>query len=228
MTLKSLIFCAVGIPLWTACVQISPVPLAESFPEATLRKAKSAEHWNVIAADVSAQTAGLKDWPDIQKKPLYVTPLADNSDFSRAFHSLLISKLVNSGMTVSVRPEGAIEVKYETQVVRHAAGHVGYAPGTLTALSGGVLVARQISNSGASSGAKAAVAVAAIAGAEILAGNAIALSPTNTEVIITTSLVDNNRFLMRKSDVYYVEDAEGSMFEGRSRPQTKVMGVVGQ
>ena len=53
-------------------------------------------------------------------------------------------------------------------------------------------------------------------------------SATNTEVIVTTSLIDNNRYLMRKTDVYYVEDAEGVMFEAPFRPQLRTMGVTGQ
>jgi hypothetical protein len=51
---------------------------------------------------------------------------------------------------------------------------------------------------------------------------------TNTEVVITTSLIDSNRYLMRKTDVYYIEDVEGVMFEAPFRPQTKAMGVTGQ
>jgi hypothetical protein len=66
-------------------------------------------------------------------------------------------------------------------------------------------------------------------GADLLGANARAAQrTTNTEVVITTSLIDSNRYLMRKTDVYYIEDIEGIMFEAPFRPQTKAMGVTGQ
>ena len=191
MPTKSLLVSLVLLSIITGCAQTAGVPVAEPFPDASLRKAKSAEHWNVIAGDVASQTVALRDRADFRGKPLYVARSGDNSTFSQGFHDLLISKLVNNGMTVATRPESAIVVRYEAQVVRHLAGQ-GY------------------DQRGA------------------VAANAGLRSPTNTEVIITTSIADNNRLLMRKTDVYYVEDAEGVMFEGMFRPQTRNIGVVGQ
>lgn len=227
MTFKPLVAALMCLPLFTACSQLAGVPSADSFPETTLKKAKSAEHWNIIAGDVAVQTAGLRNRPELQGKALYVSPSGDNSDFSRGFQTMLISKLVNNGLNVATKPEGAIEVKYEAQVVRHLAGQGDYQPGTVAALAGGILVARQIAVGGASATGKAVGVTALVAGADLLAANAKLHSATNTEVIITTSLIDNNRFLMRKTDVYYVEDAEGVMFLPPFRPQTKVMGVTG-
>jgi len=215
-------------PLVAGCSQLAGMPSAEPFPDASLRKAKSAEHWNVIAGDVASQTAGLRNRPELQGKPLYVSPSGDNSDFSRGFQSMLISKLVNGGMNVATRPEGALQVTYEAQVVRHLAGQGDYQPGTVAALAGGILVAREIAIGSASSTAKAVGVTAVIAGADLLVAHAKLHSATNTEVIITTSLIDNNKYLMRKTDVYYVEDAEGVMFEAPFRPQLRTMGVTGQ
>lgn len=215
-------------PLVAGCSQLAGMPSAEPFPDASLRKAKSAEHWNVIAGDVASQTAGLRNRPELQGKPLYVSPSGDNSDFSRGFQSMLISKLVNGGMNVATRPEGALQVTYEAQVVRHLAGQGDYQPGTVAALAGGILVAREIAIGNASSTAKAVGVTAVIAGADLLVAHAKLHSATNTEVIITTSLIDNNKYLMRKTDVYYVEDAEGVMFEAPFRPQLRTMGVTGQ
>lgn len=132
-------------------------------------------------------------------------------------------------MNVATKPEGAVEVKFEAQgSLRHLAGQGNYQPGTVAAIAGGVLVAREIAVGGASATGKAVGAAALIAGADLLAANAKLHSATNTEVIITTSLIDSNRFLMRKTDVYYVEDAEGVMFEAPFRVQTKAMGVTGK
>jgi hypothetical protein len=182
----------------------------------------------VIAGDVAKQTAELKNRSELKGKDLYVSTAGDGSDFGRGFHTMLISKLVNSGMGVATKPEGAIQVSYEAQVVRHLAGQGNYQPGTVAALAGGVVVAREIATSNSSPSAKTVEAAALIAGAEFLAAKVRLLSATNTEVIITTSLIDNNKYLMRKTDVYFVEDNEGSMFEPPFRPRTKAMGVTGQ
>ena len=127
-----------------------------------------------------------------------------------------------------MRPAPRVPFTYEAQVVRHLAGQGDYQPGTVAALAGGILVAREIAIGSASSTAKAVGVTALIAGADLLVAHAKLHSATNTEVIVTTSLIDNNRYLMRKTDVYYVEDAEGVMFEAPFRPQLRTMGVTGQ
>jgi len=217
-----------SLPALFSCSQLAGMPSAEPFPDSSIRKSKSAEHWNVIAGDVAAQTASLKDRPELKGKLLYVSPSGDNSDFSRGFQTMLISKLVNSGLNVTTKPEGAVQVRYEAQVVRHLAGQGDYQPGTVAAIAGGILVAREIATGNSSSTAKAIGAGALIAGADLLGANAKLRSPTNTEVIVTTSLIDDSKFLMRKTDVYYVEDAEGAMFESPFRPRIKAMEVTGQ
>ena len=216
------------ITLISGCAQLAGIPGAEPFPHTTLKKAKSAEHWRVIAGDVAAQTAGLKDRAEFQGRSLYVLHSGDNSDFSRAFKSMLISNLVNSGLRVATKPEGAVQVGYEAQVVRHLARQGDYQPGDLTALAGGIFVAREIRSGSASPTGKFVGATALVAAAELAGAVGRSHRATNTEVIITTSVVDNSRFLLRKTDVYYVEDAEGVMFEAPFRPQVKTMEVTGR
>lgn len=216
----------VFLPLLAGCAQFAGVPGAEPFPATTLQRIKSAHHWDIIASDVAAQTTSLKTHPALQGKPLYVVA-SDDGDFARGFRTMLITRLVNSGLPVATRPEGATPIKYETQVVRHPRQKTEY-PGKLSALAGGILVARQILETDASAVAIANSSAALLAGADLLAAYTRLRSPTNTEVIITTTLVDGDRFLMRKTDTYYVEDAEARMFEASPRAPAKVIGVVGQ
>ncbi len=228
MTPRLFIAAVISLQFLGGCSQLAGIPSAEPFPDTNLRKAKSAEHWNVIAGDVATQTAALKDRAELQGRALFVSPSGDNSTFSRGFQTMLISKLVNGGFSVATTPENAVEVKYEAQVVRHLAGQGNYQPGSVAALAGGILVAREIAVSNTSGSGKALGAAALVAGADLLLTNAQLRAATNTEVIITTSLIDKNRFLMRKTDVYYVEDAEGSMFEAPFRAQTKSIEVTGK
>ena len=213
-----------SLSLMSGCASLQGVPSAEPFQDATLKKAKSAQHWNVIANDVVAQTAGMNKGG----KPLYVSP-TDDSAFSKGFHSFLVSGLVNNGIAVSTKPDGAAKVTYEAQVVRHIDGRANhFAPGEIAALAGGVYVAREIGTSGASRSAQYAGGAAVVAAADIGLAYAKLYGPTNTEVIVSTSITDGDRYVMRKTDVYYIEDVEGAMFETPFRAQTKTVEVTGK
>ena len=176
--------------LVTSCAQFEGVPGAEPFPDVNLKKAKSAQHWEVIAGELAGQVIALSNRSDLKGRTFYVTR-GDRSAFSRGFQSFLISDLVKSGLPVVTKPDGAVEVRFEAQVVRRPDR---YLQGTIF---------------------------------DIPAESANSRSQTNTEVIVTTSLIDRSRYLMRKTDVYYVEDAEGTMFDAPLVSQTKKIEVTG-
>lgn len=211
----------------TGCVELSGIPNAEPFPDTSLRRVKSVQHWDVIASDVAAQTGTMKGRADLRGKALYVVP-DERSDFLRGFRTLLTTRLVNGGFPVSTKAEGAIEVRYEAQVVRHTDAQQPYPPGTVTALAGGALVQRQIAVGNSSANAKVAESLALVGLSEPFIAKEQLYRPTNTEVIVTTSLIDGGRFLTRKTDIYYVEDSEGTMFEPPRWMATKTMKVVGE
>ncbi|HEY0561926.1 MAG TPA: hypothetical protein VGD04_01245 [Methylophilus sp.] len=50
---------------------------------------------------------------------------------------------------------------------------------------------------------------------------------TNTELIVTTTISDNNLFLFRRSDVYYVPDADASQFLKRVAQRSTCTDDVG-
>lgn len=212
---------AICASVLAGCAQLQGLPSAESFESASLKKAKSAQHWDVIASDVAAQTKA-----SVPGKTLYVDD-ADGGDFSRGFRSFLITRLVNGGAQVSIKPEGALKVSYETQVVRHNDDRNDLPrPGQITALAGGIYVAREISLGHTSTSSKVGGIAALTAIADLGGAYAKLHSPTNTEVIVTTSITDGGKYLMRKTDVYYVEDAEGAMFQPGFAAPIKTMAVV--
>lgn len=212
--------------LGTGCAQMQGVPSAERFPAADLKKVKSAQHWDVIASDVAAQTASvLKGLPDGRNRPLYVAA-PGNGTFPLAFRSLLISRLLGQGLPVSTQQDGAATVRYESQVIRHTDGRAQVPGGVeIATLAGGILVARQIGVSNASNTARFATATALVAGSALASAAGQYSRPTNTELIITTTIASGGRYLLSKSDVYYVEDADGAMYDSAS--STKRMEVVG-
>lgn len=194
---------------------VNSIPKAEYFPPATQKKALTAQHWSGIAEDAAMRTRlALAKQGIGTEQAIYV---AENAkyDFDKAFRKYLISHLIEGGVTVSTIPQGAIEVKYESQLIRH--GYAidmqtsGYKPGMLAAGVASFWVLRDVFSSG--SNLSRAAATTAIAGGydSYQHGNA---DETPIELILTTSITQHNKYLMLNADAYYIEKGEELLFQG--------------
>lgn len=207
--------------LATGCA--SQVPSAENHPLTSQKKVKAAHHWDVIAADIAQETKSiLSQGASPANQPIFVAPSLESTAFTRAFHNFLVTRLVRQGFNVTEERAGALEVRYETQVVRHNSDRYAQRPGTLTALVAGILVGRNVHTWDATEKGLGALALAA--GLDVAAGHAA--SVTKTELLVTTSILDAGRYVMRKSDVYYIEDEDGSLYR-QIKEWTKEWRIVG-
>ena len=207
-----------------ACASQLPIPA--NYPISSQRKTKAAHHWDVLADDVALQTqiAAFGKDSAIKGKPLYIREPSEGTAFNKAFRNFLITRFVNRGMAVSDTPSGAVEVVYDTQLIRHDSNRYTHVPGTLTALTAGLWVLHDMLDSGVAA-APATLGLAAVAdwGLGHYAGPA-----PHTELIVTTSIVTENQYRFRKSDIYYVEEEDTDLFvEALERP-LKRMEVVGR
>lgn len=195
----------------------SQVPVAQNFPLTHQKVARTAHHWDVVAEDVVAQTMlAIAEKPQLQARGVYVAP-ARNTAFNMAFREFMITRMVNRGASVAVcrttQKVGAgfaeakdVEIQYDTQLVVHASHPPGYQPPMLTILASGVAVVREV----ALGGETTAATLGGIALAEWWAG--YLARPTRAEIIVTTTIAENNRFVTRKSDIYYVPDGDTKLF----------------
>jgi hypothetical protein len=186
----------------------SQLPLATNHPLTTQKKIRASHHWDVIADDVANQTlvASLKKSGGFSGRTLYVQAPTDNTPFNKAFRNFLITRMVNRGMPVSNSKEGALEVQYELQLVRHHSSRYTHTPGSLTALTAGIAVIRDVIDSGS---------IPTLLGLSALADWGLGYysgGPTQLELIITTSVLNNGTYGLRKSDVYYIQDADSDLF----------------
>ncbi len=198
----------------------SNTPQAQNFAKSQQKIAFAAQHWGMIATDVVEQTrVALGQHLSGGEKAVYV---ADNntSEFSRAFRNYMIAGLVNAGVPVTDKSEGAVEITYETQLIRHRSRgepfdprENGYRPGMLSGGTAGYWVLRN-----ASLGWIAATTSVIAGGYDVYRqGNP---EPTSVELLLTISVVHNNRYLVRNTDAYYVEDVDVTLFDpckGKSR-----------
>ncbi len=86
-----------------------PDPIA--YPRSEQHKMQAAHHWELLAENEAAQIhEALKD----KAKPVYVeTPEHHDSDFAKAYHSMLIEHLVKQGGVVVTKPVfGGVIVSY--------------------------------------------------------------------------------------------------------------------
>lgn len=198
----------------------SPVPVAQNFPLTYQRVAGAAHHWDVVAQDVVEQTVkALATTPQLQQRGIYVVP-ARSTAFNVAFREMMITHLVTGGTRVSEcpvdRPAGPgfsfardVDLKYDTQVIVHGDAPRDIQPGQFTVLASGVAVLREIALGGEATPA----VIGGVAFAEWW--SAYRASPTRTEIIVTTTVVEDNRFVLRRKDVYYVPDGDAGLFAQR-------------
>lgn len=202
--------------LATGCA--SEVPIPKTYPLSSQHKLKSAHHWDVIAKDAAQQVASGLVKHNLANTPVVVASQQPSAPFQKGFRNFLITHLVDLNQPV-VQKDADVEVQFETQIVRHASDRRASIPGELTVLTAGIIVVRQAVLNWSDDSVKAgALALAGLADW----GKGHSTGVTKTEVIVTTSLMRKGQYLMRKTDVYYLEDVDGALFE-----QMKEWRVVG-
>lgn len=189
-----------------ACTRI-PQPASYAYSEQ--QKMQASHHWDVLASDVANQINNQLIQSDYVDKAVFVKSTCGSdavpcergqtTQFNEAFRDLLITRLVHFGVPTSIEKQVAdIKVDYKVQVVYHAANRSTIAPGALTMLTAAILVVRN---------APAEVqALALAAGLDIM--NSAAPRNGHYEVIITTSMVADGKYLFRTSDIYYINDPD--------------------
>ena len=203
----------------------SRIPQPASYAYSEQQKMQAAHHWDVLASDVANQINNQLVISDYVDRSVFVKTTCGTdavpceqgrtTQFNEGFRDLLITRLVNFGVpTSSDKKVADIEVNYKVQVIYHAAGRQTMAPGTLTALTAVVSVFRH------APGTLQAMALAA--GLDI----AFATSPINGhyEVIISTSMVTDEKYLFRTSDIYYINDPD--FWHYQNAPSAKTIRMV--
>lgn len=188
----------------------SQIPVAQNHPLTFQKKMQAAHHWDVLADDVATRVeTAIKARPDLQKMPIHVA-LPNQSAFAMAFHELLISQLVFRGLQVSVNQEDSLVLNYGVQRVKHHQRFQRPPPGLLTAVGAGVWAIYELSK------LPATFHFAAGAAAGFLADIAVGTWATESdnEVIITTSMEYNNRYVMHTSALYYINDPDYGHYAG--------------
>jgi hypothetical protein len=187
----------------------SQLPYVTTFPMQTQRRMQAAKHWAVLAEDVAQQVKScIGDRKDLILKPVSIVSKKE-TPFEEIFHEILISKLVSRGIIVSRKNLGAMELEYNVKLLEHSHRTYQKVPFKFTALSAGVMVARNL--------AEWATRDLLLVGTHVGALSDVAIShyggpPSNKEIIITTSLSYDDYYFMHQSDIYYINDPDAGNY----------------
>ncbi|MFO1060003.1 MAG: hypothetical protein U1E53_23930 [Dongiaceae bacterium] len=207
-----------------ACAQPVVTPRLAS----TQPKLRTARHWHEMASAVADQLAarlklikdasasghlvdGTAPVATLAARPIYVRPLDPGMPFSDAFHDYLVLQLMVRGFTVATQPAGATVVNYDVQLLAYDHGApwgYPYVPGGVPAVTAmGVGVAAGV----AASPAVGALAAAGAADVVLTAAKVLGDQP-NTEVIVTTEVVDEHAYVFRNVETFYIEDEDAALY----------------
>lgn len=212
--------------LISGCTRI-PQPASYAYSEQ--QKMQAAHHWDVLASDVANQINNELIRSDYIDKSVFVKPTCGSeaepcergqtTQFNEGFRDLLITRLVSFGVPTSIEDTTAtIKVNYKVQVIYHAANRYTTPPGALTALTAVVSVFRHAPSE--------LQTLALAAGLDI--ANSAAPRNGHYEVIITTSMVTDEKYLFRTSDIYYINDPDFWHYQNYSTGKTIQMVSLAQ
>ncbi|MDY0963529.1 hypothetical protein [Massilia sp. CFBP9026] len=200
---------AAGLLLAGCAMPYSPAPVATNFASTHQPKLQAAAHWGVIARHMATELGPtLKTAPS---RSLYVEPL-QLSIFSTGVKSHLVTALVNDGFVVVKNPvPGALKIELDTQVVAFSADRPQYRyAGLPTALASGAWVLTSIQHS------PEWLLTAGVYGFDAHRWFTAQFAPGDTprtEMIVTVSVADEQRYYTRNTSVYYTSDEDLALYD---------------
>lgn len=226
-----------GAPITNA--HYSEAPIASNFAATPQSKLQATQHWMRIADDAGQSIVkilnGAKLCPDKTSKTgktvkmdncglLYVKPASTVTEFSRAFHNQLITKLVRSGIAVSKAANVELVAEFDVQPISFSANRPQYRyAGVPVELAPGVWAIRDVASTHPANLTEAPPSVDALHWfrSEFAAGQT-----PRVELLVTVSVIDKRRYLARASNAYYITDADKRLYEAELCSLFKLCGAA--
>ena len=229
---RSAVLCAMlAVATLTGCAsRYADVPTPVRFNASQQHKLQAAHHWQVIAGNVADHLAAQFTMGDkLAGRALHVPVPGGEQPFVEGFRELLITALVERGLPVATGPENALTVDVLYSAYEFSPERVAnrYRYGEFTMLAAGLWGLGAIGASyvtqaeGVAAGAKLVGAAAWLEGLSWIgreeSGQSMRArgSVPQTEIILTTSVVDAGRIAARSSHVYFVADEDAALYWSR-------------
>jgi hypothetical protein len=186
---------------------LSEAPLPKLFPMTAQEKIQAVHHWDLIAKHTAGLVkSGLQTGYPQRVGAIYVAP-SGTTPFEKAFHSLLITRLFEEGLSVVNDPRDNLTLSFDVDLVKHPTRIIGIDSDSFDSLGPGLVVQTGPSSSEARKDAQMAYVVGKRTRLDSDTGDYRYSLPQN-EIVLTTSLTQNGGFIMRHSAIYYIDDPE--------------------
>lgn len=208
------LFIALVAALTAGCATDIPAP--SGHPPSEQAKLRATHHWNIVAGHIAKQMQ--KQLPTLRSgDAVYLQPPLNRSPFELAMHEFVITYLVEEGVRVDLNGAAPLQVSLRTQLITNVSERqTSTVP--LTAIAAGIMVAYNVA-AHANTEFVATAVLGSAAAYDLGTGRLTRPgAPSKTELIVTTSIADSEHFRMRNTDVYYIDDADLSLFVEPPKP----------
>lgn len=234
MTTSMLAMALASLSIGCATPRYADAPAPARFENTTQQKLQAANHWQVIADHFASKIA----WDlngTLGDRAIFIPQPGDEQPFVKGFRELLTTSLVQKGIPVSTTANRALIVDISYSIYRFSPNRAAntYAYGELSLLAaglwaiGGIVTADVASAAGVDIGAKLLGTAAAVEGVSWLrnekmnAGQYASGPVPRSEIILTSTIVDNSRIFSRITNIYYTSDDEPELYW--DRPASEVV-----
>lgn len=201
------------------CSSTAQAPVPDAYPLTTQQKMQAMHHWSVLADDVADQIhTTLKGRLVAQNWPIYVAP-SGTTPFERAFQSLLVTHLVQRNMIVSNHPSGSVVLSFDIEAVRHSQRIMHVRDRIYIRLAPDVYVYRTGFDDQDRPG-------------RVWRNDAVhrtwdryhetgwyTLELPSTEVMVTSTLMYGEEYVMRDAAIYYVNESDAWHYQHPLAPE---------
>lgn len=191
-------------------------PMAENFEPSYQKQLNASAHWGAIASDMADQLSAALNKNNIIDKPVYINLYSEKTEFSKAFHDFLTTSLVKKGVLVSKNKIGSTIYNYKVQPIKYNSNRTTTFPSKIqwTTLAAGLIVIRE------------AVDLIDDKDGNILAAGVLAdiwseKSAPKLELIISTSVLSRDIYVLRTTDVYYANSEDMHFYMNQSQLEQK-------
>lgn len=203
---------------------VSQVPVPTGYHLSAQYKMQAMYHWGLLAEDIAALLQERFENEKIPaSEPIHIASFG-TAPFEKAFRELLITRMVEKGLAVSDRPCPLL-LDADIQMVTHSREIIRTPKGVYRSIAPGIYVKRDIPLAGLEGRAREVEEVVQSAEMNTEAGRYTIVLPKN-EIMITTSLTSNGRYVMRNSAIYYIEDSDWSHYVRKTPKELQRPSVV--
>lgn len=198
----------------TSIIKKPDAPIPESFPVSLQKHVQAAHHWSLIANDLADQVSRNLELGKLSGQPVFVNPPVTQTDFNQAFNDFLIASLMQKGVKVSSVKHASTVLNYKVQPIKFNSNRntMINTQAKWTALAAGLIVFRNVADWIDLNSAETNVLTGAV-----LADIWQADGAPKLELIVSSSIVNNDIYVMKTTDVYYANKADMQLYERKEK-----------